>query len=401
MRKVLVVLLVLSVIGGVSAQEGSWSIGGTAEIGFIIDFDADPGIIGGHAYNRYDWYGDINATVGLAYNRGGLRLGLDFDTADMIRGSVSYTDERFAFVGEATIMELLLGIVAPPDRLWGWYKMLDGMVHMEAAFVSADTNFWNSSEIAGEIFDNTDCDLGWGFASVDGHNYFLVDFDFSGINFGIMLPYVFVIVDPTASWEPSPPTWQDTRPGHHGGTNNWGAVELVDGVFQNMVIGLKFNMDPVEFAAQFNMTNYGAYLGAKWGFGDLDLELSFEGVFDGDLETQAVVGLGINYNGGGFGARLGVGYWFHEDDDFSNVIGVMPSFWYNVLPDNMAISLDALFTFSDDEFHWRFVPQIFWNFKGTGAGADYWWPNQTGFIFRYVMERDTSNSLDVTFKWNF
>jgi len=457
MKKFLVVLLILSVAGGVFAQ-GEWSVGGRAEIGTILNFhnDLDEALIGGHAYNRYGWYGDINGEFDINYKRDGLDAYIMLNTAEWLAVGMTYDGGNYMFNAEVPFINMLgtggLGYYGTPAwdpddhtnepgffrannlwRLWGWYKMLDEMVHMEAAFVSRDTNFWISDETVGEVFDDLGGFYGlegWGFASVDGHNYFLVDFNFSGLSFGAMLPSVFNMpFGDGGKWGQGgglvsypPPDYDETAvPGYHPSMNWWAsAVPFVDGVLKQMIIGAKFEMSPIEFAIQFNMANYGAYFGAKTSMGPVGFGLSFEGIFsdtmvwsddaddfiDGPFtdETRAAFGASVDYNGGAFGAKLRIGYAVASVDWVDPVFGIVPSFWYNVLPDNLAFSLDAgfwFFTGDDSDVHWKFTPQLFWNFKGTGAGADYWWPNQTGFIIRYTMEKDTYNALDVTFKWNF
>jgi hypothetical protein len=408
MRKVLVVLLVLFVLGGLSAQ-GNWSVSGNVEIGAIFDFDTDPdpATVTGGAY--WDW--DVpRGILELNYSNDGFGGMIEFHTSGNVWLEMNYAGENFAFQAgtdlinffnvfegdiNGTEIEGSLSGSRAPGSLWGYYQFFDGLIHLEAAYASRDTNFWTSSQVVGDVFNDWDFvsmfgywnnttgaglyDLGWGFADVDGDNYFAVDFTFAGMNFGVMLYDLF----------------------------DMDGDELVDGVLQNMVLGLMFDMDNIEFAVQFDMANYGAYLGATLSLGALSFELGFQGLFDTDAfpeETVAAFAAGVSYSTDLFGAALKAGYLIAPTDDNENVIGVLPSFYYNVLPDHMRLMLDAGFWFTESDFHWAFMPQIWWNFKGDGAIGNYWWyPGgpQTAIYIKYFMERDSANELTIAFKWSF
>jgi hypothetical protein len=417
MKKILVVLLILAVAGGVFAQ-GNWSLSGNAEIGTILNFYDDgvteQGKIGGHAYHRYEWWSDITGTLSLGYNRDGLSVGLGFDAVDLISASMEFDGGNYRFATELPLINMLgswvndgtgvnrwVGTVNGIGRLWGWYKLVNNMIHLEAAVKSADTNFWISAETVGEVFGwdpfrngLRGSGQGWGFASVDGDNYLLADFAFAGLNFGIMLPQVFNTTGTAIGGG-----WPITSEGYHPYMEDWTYVNFVEDVATNAVVGLKFSMSPIEAALQFDMSNYGAYIGAKAGIGDsLTAEFSFEGTFED--KTVAAAAAGIGFNAGAFSANLKAGV-SYDDDLEGLLIGVRPGFTFNVIPSHLAFRLDAGFWFSDDDFDWAFMPQLFWNFKGTGYwGADYW-AFDTGFIIRYVMQRDSYNAVDLTFKWNF
>ena len=414
MRKILVVLLVLSVLGGAFAQDG-WSVSGTAEIGTILnlyDDGSDMAKIGAHAYNRYGWYGDVNGTLTVNYSQGGLNAFIGFDTAAGISTGFTFTGDRFVFCAEKDLIGMLGGFawdgtdvdffsIVSVGKLWGYYTMLNDMVHMEIAYVSRDTNFWNSDGTAGDMFE----DFGYGYASVDGENYFLTNLLFSGLEIGVMIPGVFAGFGARDNdgrrgrGTAINGGWPMTPEGYHPSMEDWEYRDLIDGVFKQLVAGMKFTMHPIEFAAQFSMADYGAYLGAKWFVGPLTLGLNFQGEFD--TTTIAAIGASAAYNAGQFGAKVGAGFFYVDTAGVDPVIGVMPSFFYHVLPDNMSVSLDALFRFGNDNFYWEFTPQIFWNFKGTGFwGADYW-AVDTGMIIRYYAAKDSFNALDITFKWNF
>jgi hypothetical protein len=384
-------------MGGVSAQ-GSWSLWGGAEIGVTIDFGEEPSLSDdtvmttatrsgevlswGAAYG--DWWPWVDpplATFGMEYNLDGLKAGLGFNTNDGILAYISYNGDNFAFKAENYLGDLLDGGASGLEELWGWMKFFDGVVHVETALISRETSFWSSSEVAGEGFVN--------FYD-NKSNFFLVDFNFDGISFGAMLPGLFDGEDPFwVNYGVAPWTGIDTY--DEGRANN-----LIEDVLLNLVFGLKFEMDPVEFAAQFDMSNYGAYIGMKWFAGDFVFELGFQGIFEN--ETEATAGFGVGYTAGSFGVRAEATYTYIDDEPF--IFALKPSFWYNVIDDHMRFQMEAEFSFSEDFFNWRFMPELFWNFKGTGAG-DWWWPMNTGIGITYVMERDSYNRLAIIFKYGF
>jgi len=407
MRKVLVVLLVLAVVGGVSALDGSWWLGSEVEVGTSVNLKDKPVVIGGQAFNYY-WWDSLYGAVNLGYNVSGFEAFIGFKTSDNLLLAGKYDGGNYAFQAES-YFDNIVGGWKGANRLWGYYKFLGGMVHLEAAMKSRDTNYWISSEAVGEVFAGKDgwdtqyADIGWGFASVDGHNYLATNFAFAGLDVGFMLPNIFfteygnkVKGNGEGVVGNRGPNWHESQ------IQDWGphgAVEFVEGALKQLVAGAKFQMSPIEFALQFNMANYGAYLGTKLGLGPITFGLSFEGTFESN-NTTAGGAISADYNAGIFGAKLGAGYLYFQGAN-ANIIGVTPSFWYNVLPNNLAFSLDSGFWFAKDYFNWAFMPTLWWNFKGTGAGANFWWPNQTAIIMRYRMQKDAINALDVTFKWNF
>ena len=391
MRKILVVLLVLSVLGGAFAQ-GSWSVGGSGQVGVTLDFDPDTtGTYSGGVWNFDDAYGDwwpytdpSNASLTASYNNDGLSTGLIFSTIDSIRVFASYDGGNYAFKAESYLFGDTgdaFPILGDLQELWGWMKFVNGMVHLETAVISRETTFWTSADF---WFDTLDTGVE-GFANFfdNRSNYFIADINFQGINFGIMLPDLY------ADIELMDFPWVDDRPSGDSSI-------FVDDVLRRLVFGVKFEMSPVEFAVQFNMENYGAYLGAKMFAGPITFSLGFEGEFDGT--TWAAAGLGAAFSGAGFDAGVNFGLLFVEGADLA--FAIQPSFGYDVLPDNLRFELGAEFGFANDNFDWKFMSELFWNFKGTGAGGFYW-PMDTGIAISYVMQKDTFNRLSVVFKYGF
>jgi hypothetical protein len=151
------------------------------------------------------------------------------------------------------------------------------------------------------------------------------------------------------------------------------ATDITD-VFDNTVFGLKFAMDPVEFAAHFLVDDLQAYFGMRWFAGALTLGLNFEGklgVENNPNRQFARFGAGVDFNGGAFGAAVRAAYDVNMISE-TWTAGIVPSFWYNVLPNNLYFRMFARLLFTEDDFDYGFAPALFWNFKGTGAGALQW-----------------------------
>jgi hypothetical protein len=280
----------------------------------------------------------------------------------------------------------------------------------------------------------------WAFiAEYNLANYLLANMTLAGLEFGVAIPGMF----------PQPSGGYMTWPVFN--QNAGEPQEIVDNSLLNSIFGLKFEMSPVEFAAQFRLSDYGAYFGGKFFSGPLTLGLSFIGrmnaeddfypfeIGEGDFRALVMrVGVDVDYNGGLFGA--GLRGWFNSfgnyrtssddgetwdsQDGGLSFIGVEPRFWYNAMPNHLRFQLDAGFYFAsstDDDVdlfvNWAVRPQIFWNFKGNGAPGGYWhwaegyngWYQFTGMMVRYTMRSNynwfndevkmTTNEFDVVFRW--
>jgi len=483
MKKILVVLLVLAVAGGVFAQEGSWSVSGTAEIGTYIDFDNDaakdpitgtfndkePAVVRSSGYNApYGYYQPLDGYASINYSLGGLGAGVSFSTLDddlaKIGGSMTYDGDNYKFQVESDLSALINGI-SNVSHLWGYYKMLNGLLHLEAAYNSRDINgeFWTSDTAAGMFIDGnytvsgpitrvsqlTDFSGGNGkendamapgsrstFSGNSHGNYLLANVELENLNFGVLIPKLFwdqnahaanttydkifgvkTYADPDdrayqrTAWFPKALHW-----GPGGSTGN--AQLLVADVLKHMVFGVKFEMQPVEFAAQFLVEDYAVYFGGKVGLGALTLGGSFMGVMAptdalGDKLDATIIRVGgtLDYSADAFGAGLQA--WLGvlgDKDDKMNQIGVEPYFFYNVIPTHLQFRTDVAFYFNNvyhgsdkdnenSEIIWALQPQLFWNFLGTGAGS--YWGIGTGMIVRYRLVKEANNALDVSFKLSF
>ena len=491
MKKILVVLMILAVAGGVFAQEGKWSLVGTVEIGTRLTIspvektggpnqDEEVARINGIGYN---WWDVPRIKVDLGYNREGLSAGLQMNTRADNEIYVAFSGQNFKAKGSVFGIEDLLfanndtnwgssiknngfdkkdnGDDSTIKRLWGEYNVLDGLVTLVAAYKSEETEYWVSDKTGTFLNKGQSTALpnqlyitqnwrGWyymnhgffdnwfTFSSVDETSYFLTNFKFTGFEIGAMVPNVFgngrnriYNVDGTNERNDK----GMTRPQNAGN-------ELVEDALKWTVIGAKFNMHPVEIAAQFSMKDYGAYFGGKFNAGPVMIGLSFQGILaptdDSTSNKRVKVGGGVDYNAGQFGAGLKAyldqtNYVLGERgaafDGFNNVIGIQPYLFYLVIPSHLGFKLDTGFYFTnitnkttdkkEDDLVWAVQPQLFWSFRGNGAKTSYAWATggaQTGMMLRYrvisplpaaplvdgsTTEHKGVNFLDVVFSWSF
>jgi len=380
MRKVLVVLLVLSVLGGVFAQ-GSWWVGASASMGVVLDFEGDDGKIYVGNNLQCCCMTSPHALLSANYSDGGLTASLTFgyaafghspDHPGKIMAALTYWGDNYAFGAQGSLDALLndttwfdstgnddwVGLfqMANP-RLWGYYKFLDGMVHLEGAISGRHNHWWQSDTSTGWIFNGNSDELGW--SNLTYTNGLITNVSFAGLEFGVVLKDFFTVAPGAGLWSR----------GAYAGAKN------ITDVFDTAVFGVKFAMDPVEFAAHFLVDDVQAYLGMRWFAGALTLGLNFEGklgVENDDTTQFARFGAGVDYNGGAFGAGVKAGYAVDMIGDGAWEAGLVPSFWYNVLPNNLLFRMYARLLFTEDDFDYGFAPALFWNFKGTGAGALPW-----------------------------
>jgi hypothetical protein len=428
MKKILVLLLILAVAGGVFALDGEWSLSGKAEIGSTFDFEADPISATGSGYNYvYDGWGNIDGQLALNYSWDALSLGMDYNYGGGIGGNLEYDGGNYKFQVNAPLNRMIVAALPPQPwegRLWGSYTMLSGLFLLEAAYNSRDTEWWTSDKTAAfnsvvglnEAGDDL-ASFGsialkpWAggdtFTKVDHGNFLLGSVELENLSFGVQLPNVF----------------------------RGARQDLIENVLRNMVAGFTFKMQPVEVAAQFQMGNFGVYFGLRWFLGPITVGGSFTGIFrpqgidlvgaffgfDDDVDLKMFkFGGSVEYGADAFGAKVGAYYGlvtFKDSvDQLRNTqIGIEPSFWYNVIPTHLRFETMVGFylnggkegtTKMDTEVGWAVQPQLFWNFLGTGAGG--YWDVATGMVARYRLVGGDdyeimadNNKLDVTFKWSF
>jgi len=323
-------------------------------------------------------------------------------------------------------------------RLWGYYKLLNEIVHLEVAYNSRDTQFWYSDTTGafwgtggkGSPIAEVSPYNPWGtyvfgggdsFTVADHNNYLLGNIQLSGIAFGLMAPSLFL--DEKVHWDNagSKGVKSVDAKGFPKALNGKTAYSLVDGVLKQMIFGLKFEMSPVEVAVQFLMKDFGVYFGGRWWVGPVTVGLSFMGILDardektGDKIPGArdmKVGAKVEYNADAFGAYIKGFYGLTGNTLATNSgqVGVEPGFFFNVIPSHLQFVTDIGFYFTNvyhgadldpdaSSVTWAVRPQLFWNFLGTGAGGYY--SMGTGMLFRYVIVSDAINALDITFKFSF
>jgi hypothetical protein len=455
MKKILVVLLVLAVATGVFAQ-GDWSIGAGAEVTSRINLDPRldkeddrdyVAIAGGTGYHIYDWYGSTHGELNIGYSLGNLSAGVDLHHFDKLGSQVTVDGGNYKFQGAVNLVNLMHSNEAVIDRLWGYYKLLNGMVHLEAAFNSRDAfNPWTSDVTgtfggsAGRGYDFHDLFKdGGNFTGFDHHNYLLANITVANLEFGLVVPSLFINHFANADNQKvdgvqNNPDGILNHPGQDpadvpDGTLNigWsygdgvGYVRLVDHVLKQMIFGVKFNMEPIEFAAQLHLNNYSMYLGAKYGTGPVTVGFSFMGELNNPDETHMKAGLSVGYNAGPFGAgvraKLDSGS-IKASSESTSTISVEPNFFYMAIPTHLQFNLAAGFYFASGtdiigdkipmDTYWGIQPQLIWNFMGTGSGwgstsgvYDGYYMINTGMIFRYRMYsgKIATNALDICFKF--
>jgi hypothetical protein len=432
------------------------------EIGVFVDLDNNPDKVPGDNadnvaiykssgyWSPYNYYGPVNGQLGLNYSRDALSIGLTFNTLDddRINGDVNYDGGNYKLQASANLQKLIENGYKNIGRLWGYYKLLDELVHLEIAYNSRDTQFWVSNTtgafggaggIGSPILDVVSR-IGpgsnawdayadpWGgdretFTKVDHGNYLLADVQLSGISFGVMLrslfldSYIFNSADNTGNWVSGYTRVRDTEFPKAVG-NNGSGWKFVDEVMMKTTFGVKLDMQPVEVAAQFRLGDYGAYLGGTWSIGAVTVGMSFMGIlqvndWDGekiDGANKIKVGGDISFNPDAFGVTLKGWYGVNKlaSDTRATQIAIEPGFFYNVIPTHLQFATDFGFYFNggklggdkiDTEVTWAVQPQIFGNFLGTGAGTYYSFG--TGMIARYRLVSDAVNALDVSFKFSF
>jgi hypothetical protein len=388
--------------------------------------------VGGHQYFRYDWWSNVSGTFGLSYSKGGLSTGLSFDQNDKIGANVNYDANGLRFQAESSLIDLFEGRYKL-GRLWGWQKYLDGMLHVEVAVDSRDTQFWNSS---GLLNEDT-------WTKVDHHNYLAIDVaPISGLNFGFMLPGIFTMFTNTNDNRRGDRAWSNGMDkGSLTSVNPWvggnsyedplkgfGAYRrFIEGSVEQMTFGIKYATGPLNVAAQYGLRrqspellaskaetnlNNVFYAGAQFTINDqMGAELAIQGesfrVADTDADKLNLrFGGRFRYGAGPLSARVDFIYFNDVNQRIENgVLRIRPYVDYRILPNQLMFRLDAradlpfgdyaldgnyeiqsaAYKENDINRTWslryRVIPELFFNFMGNGVG-DYWGvPN--GVIVQY------------------
>jgi len=459
MKKILVVLLILAVAGGVFAQQGSWSISGSADVGVRVDFDPIPGVKAEDeaALVQSIGYQNWNQTHGdatLGYSNEGLWIGLTWNTRSGEGGpEVSYNGDNYKFTAATNLSQITDSGSGDIGRLWGEFLFLNGLISVEAAYNSRDNgdgtwtsdltgafrgfgdgggatiNGWtNSGGIRTDFFVGDPFAGGESFAKFDHPSLLMANVNLDAISFGIQTRNLFD---------------KDGKGIQGYAYYNWqgASTKFVDNVIKESILGLKFAMSPLEFAAQFRLKQYGVYFGGKFFAGPVTLGLSFMGNFQGaeledgtyDNDKRFKFGGDIGYNSGAFGGGISAFYDRQNDPaiigDYGSIIAVMPRLFYNAIPSHLRFAVNTGFYFlglkvgesNESDLVWAVQPELSWNFRGTGA-TDYFWGG-SGVIVRYRLVsafdatkyfgkagtfgdplaegKDGASFLDLVFKWSF
>ena len=304
MKKFVIIAFIFALVAGAAfAQDGEWSVSGKGEIGTMLNFlnkqpkdnilfdragqtllvdnDKPYVLIGSNGYNNIEYYGMIGGGLGLTYSLNGLSASINFngeknDTG--LAGSMSYSDDARAFTYDVNLKDILDGSFKT-GRLWGYYKFLDGVIHLEAAQNSRDTNYWMSNDVVADLFiwpnvitrgDWNDyagggraiggvdgMDFGNGFMKVDHHNYLLADITpaslIDGLNFGVMIPGVFAAANQQpwegGGWDSGSPN--AGVPGYYDAQEGNVNRPFLDNTLLRSRLGVKFATGPFEIAAHF------------------------------------------------------------------------------------------------------------------------------------------------------
>ena len=315
MKKFVIILLMCALAAGsVFAQDGSWSVSGKGEIGTILNFagpktakdrmqwEEDGAIlsdnaklkllVGANGFHNIDYYGLIGGDLFLAYQIGGLKAGLEFyneRAGSYLSGVLSYQDDTraFQYVQNLNSNNGLLNGTFAPERLWGYYKFLDGVIHLEAAYNSRDAQFFYTTgaytpydhgpvanlfggahtssvqALRGHglfaptekgYFDNK---FGRGFFKVDHHNYLLASVaPVDGLSFGVLVPSVFVSRYNKQSYYGGGTQSQDrsnnlASEGYLDAQADNAHVPFLDSALLHSRLGVKYGSGPITVSAQF------------------------------------------------------------------------------------------------------------------------------------------------------
>jgi hypothetical protein len=451
MKKILVVLLILAVATGVFAQ-GEWSASASAKVEAEIDLNSLtdlqltnlPGTTGDTGWKALTNYTEAVGSVGISYELDAFSAGIDFDQNGSIGvwGNVwNETDSGnvYEFQAGGKLIDLLVGDdnafqLADTSRiteLWGYYEMVGGIIHLEAAYKGPDVTWWTSDTTGGfnGNYINWDDAVmatatwaanawaitspfadGGAWGNTDGAHYLLTNIGIGGLEFGVRAPIFNEADDYPASGNYFTPRTNadDVRP------------DLVVEVLKGMTIGAKFDMFPIVAAMQLHVKNYGVYFGGTFELGQLTAGLSFTGELNTPEEDLKLMnaGLSVNYTTDMFGGGLNGKFESAKITDTNIVyslttIGVEPHFFINAIPTHLQFGLKAGFYFltpavdvdkAPMETAWAVEPALYWNFLGDGANDD---PG-TGFVFKYRINSGlfagednvgSENKLTLSFRW--
>jgi len=363
MKKIIAIAVMFALVAGAVFAQG-WSLSGGAEINSWINLKPREATVGAGAYHWYSYYGGTGATLGAFYTaENGLKAGFDFSAkTDDTYGAyaeASFSRENAAFQIRTKLSALWADSGASaalkPERLWGYFKMFDGLIHIEVAPDSRDTSYWQSNISVHNLFAtpiiyrNADGgkgdDIGPGnfrtviipasrgfrtsagstsgygnaynessLTKVDHDTYVLVDFNLSrfvdGLSLGALVPDLVAIRGKGDSGNQTIGSTNNTGVGNgYFKKADTGNHVVLRDAFAKSVFGIKYASTdllpgPFDVALQFALMgvsansvkeeklNTGLYAGLNYGITDtLKAGLNFKGYFEGG---DAYVGTGAD-----------------------------------------------------------------------------------------------------------
>jgi len=462
MKKLIAILVVFAVFAGAAfAQDGSWAIGGSGQIGARLDFV--PTLQDPAENARVRGQGDLRGNLSLDYTKGTIKAGLSFNSRGAIgayaegSGTVAATGDKWAFRASRDLINLLAannlsgtvtgevsgtdiddGVVAFDLRgagdLWGNYTfagVLEGLF-VEAA-VSRETEQWVAEKILGDAFSKT---VSKDYLLLDLTAYKSTGDDASVLTIGYKLPNLF-----NATSGAAPGTWGD----------------FLDGSLRKSVVGAKFSTklgtdSALDIALQFAFNQ----LGEDYASGNNGLRLmakftidksmwaavDFKGVFGYKNYTKSGTTDKVDSAALDFGAkfsftstdedkvfnfdvalRFGVGSTALNADlpgSATSTFTAILNAAYKIEPKYFQAKIGLEFGFpirgadlskdvKDAAMTYAITPEVNFNFLGTGAGTTdtgiilaYRIAGSMGYAQDYTSNNDHNNNcFTLTFKWKF
>jgi len=431
MKKLIAILVVFAVFAGAAfAQDGSWSISSSGNIGTRINFIPMLNE-GGHATALAQ--SDNRGNFGIDYKKGILTAGLSFNQRAELSGSLKLAGDNWNFTAIADLLPIsganggvkLNGTSGDVhEELWGNFTFVDILegLFLEAA-VNKDSQQWVAETILGDSFSKG---VGRDYVLLDLTAYKSTGDDASVLTVGYKLPGLF-----------------------SGVSNSNASADFLDDLNKS-VIGAKFTTklgtdSALDVAFQFHLNGYGEEFKRNIGLRfmakftidkSMWAAVDFKGVFgykngtdaNGNVVDSANLQFGAKFNfvstdedkvfnfdvalkflvpdtalnaafpkvaESRFDAILNVGYKI-EPKYFQAKIGL--EFGFPIrgadLPTNVAAAA----------LKYVITPEVNFNFLGTGAGT-----TDTGIILAYKIAGDMgyaqtgneNNALTLTFKWKF
>ena len=289
MKKLIAILAVFAImVPALFAQDaGTWTIGGEGEIGSNFNLrpwelrdEGEPNseqsvvLVGGNPYNSWE---AIRGVLNIGYKKGDLTTRIQFDQSTDIGLRAEFNNGIFAFHANSKLIGLLngtnsvnVGLMtgdsddtfsflpgtwARLSNLWGWYKMLDGIIHVEAAIKSQRYDgLWEASAFV--TGDTT-------YSLVDGDNMLMVNITpIQALQLGFILPGIF---DVNLGGERSGRAGNGSyyHDGVYGNDEYVGPLQnaswmyrnngrrFLEGSIEYMTFGIRYGAGPIRVAAQY------------------------------------------------------------------------------------------------------------------------------------------------------